>query len=245
MTTSSTPLIDASAMSARVRDYGLNTLSPVVTMVMSGVYATSALALADILRTPDERWVRLSLWFLLMLGSTFIMTRQLHMNLLWVRPLKYYLPLHLGLGFINASSFACLPLSTGGPDGWRFAISLLVLSIPLTMIVPASTVRTLKLKQFSPTLHGVVQHRLHDVLATFRRLPLGSAVALAVVVFAWATRDMDAAWMWVVVGLNIAFSARFLVLLLAEADSFTRFVTEVEEARLVEHAPPPSQAPPG
>lgn len=243
MTTSSTPLIDASAMSARVRDYGLNTLSPVVTMMMSGVYATSALALADILRTPDERWVRLSLWFVLMLASTFMMTRQLHMNALTVHPVPFQLPEQFMLGFINASSFACLPLSTGGPDGWRFAITLLLFSIPVSAAVPSTLLRTLKLKQFSPALHGSVQHRLHDVHATFRRLPLSAAMLLAVVVFAWATRDMDAAWTWVLVGLNVLFCARSFVVLRAETTSFSRFVAEVEEARLVEQAAAREAAP--
>lgn len=245
MTTSTTPLIDASAMSMRVRDYGLNTLSPVVTMVMSGVYATSALALADILRTPDERWVRLSLWFMLMLLSTFAMTRQLHMNAVTAHPMTFQLPVQLVLGFINAASFACLPLSTGGPDGWRFAITLLLFSIPVSAVVPISLVRTLKLKQFSPALRDLVQHRVHDVHTTFRRLPVAAALLLAVAVFAWATREMDAAWTWVIVGVNVAFCVRFLFGLRAETREFARFVTEVEEARLVEQAPPPPQAAPG
>jgi hypothetical protein len=241
--TSITPLIDAASMSSRVRDYGLNTLSPVVTMVMSGVYATSALALADILRTPDERWVRLSLWLWLMLASVFSMTRQLQFNLMSAHPVSFLLPLQLMFGFVSAASFACLPLSTGGPDGWRYAITLLLFAIPMVVIVPTSLLRRVKLNQFSPDLHGVVQHRLRDIRATFRGLPVSSAIALAAAIFAWATRDMDAVWLWVIVAVNVATSVRLFVLILAETGSFGRFVAEVEKARLTEGAPPPQTSP--
>lgn len=231
---SPTQLIDASVLSGRVRDYGLNTLSPVVTMVMSGVYATSALALADILRTPDDRWVRLSFWFVLMLSATYMMTRQLHMNGLGVHPVPSQLPEQLVLGFVTAASFGCLPLSTGGPDGWRFAISLVLLVIPLTVRFPAILSRWLRIEHYSPSLQPAVRRRLDDVLKSFRRLPVISVVLLAVVVFAWATRAMDPRWTWVIVGFNVVFCARLLYVLWLEIGSFRHFVEAVEQARLTE-----------
>ena len=115
------PLIDIDTMNERFRDYGLNTLNPIVTMMMSGVFATAALAFADIVRTPDLRWVRLSIWLWHAVFASTTIIAATNNNLLYVHPRPALIVYQLVFAFVLSAAFACLPLNTGGADGWLVA----------------------------------------------------------------------------------------------------------------------------
>ncbi len=117
------PLIDIDTMNARYRDYGLNTLNPVVTMMMSGVFATAALAFADIVRTPELRWVRLSIWFWHAVFASTATVGATNNNMLYAHPRPALVYFQLIISFVLSAGFACLPLNTGGEDGWLVALA--------------------------------------------------------------------------------------------------------------------------
>lgn len=117
------PLVDIDTINARFRDYGLNTLNPVVTMMMSGVFATAALAFADIVRTPELRWVRLSIWLWHAVYASTTIVAATNNNLLYAHPRPALIFYQLIFAFVLSAAFACLPLNTGGEDGWLVALA--------------------------------------------------------------------------------------------------------------------------
>ena len=230
------PLMDIDALALRVRDYGVNTLSPVVTMMMSGVYATGALALADILRTPDERWVRLSIWIYLTLMSTTGITRQLHMNTHYPQPFLAALPLQLATGSVMASSFACLPLNSGGVDGWLYSIARPLLISPLVLLMPKLISSHLRPEYFDAASRPAIAARVATSFVQFRFAPLQILVSASFVLFVWVTRGTVGPWDAIVAAAYVLLSLSVVTVLFMEVRDFTKFVANVEAARVAELA---------
>ena len=225
------PLLTTEIMLTRNRDYGLNTLAPVVTMMMSGVYATAAVALADILRTPDERWVRLSMWLYLSLFATLATTRYLHYNALVTRPAPFQLPLQLSVGFVIASCFACLPLSMGGPNGWLYAMNLNILIAPMGVILNRNLARWVNVENLSDDLQPLVKRRMADIAEATRSSPVAIVVFLGMTVFAWVTRGTPGPWTEILTGINLVLCALDIMLIIRDARSFQRFQEGIENLR--------------
>ena len=225
------PLLTTEIMLTRNRDYGLNTLAPVVTMMMSGVYATAAVALADILRTPDERWVRLSMWLYLSIFATLATTRYLHYNALVTRPAPFQLPFQLSVGFVVASCFACLPLSMGGPDGWLQAMNLNILIAPMGVILNRNLTRWVSVENLSDDLQPLVKSRIADLAEAIRPSQFATVLFLGLTVFAWVTRGTPGPWNEILTGVNLAFCALGIRVIIRDARSFQRFQEGIDNLR--------------
>jgi hypothetical protein len=230
--TTSTARLDAETMIARARDYGLNTLSPVATMMMGGAYATAALAFADILRSPDERWLRLTLWFAIALNSTLLMMRVLHHNGLYAKPIASQLPMQLFAGFIMSAAFACLPLSTGGPDGWRFAMNLQLLMIPVSVFIGREFPRMLSADNYDEELRPLIAARLSHVRKFLRVFPFAALILVPLNVFVWVGRDIPGPWNDIFTATNALFSIIAVALIAWDVRQYRHLVDGIEEVRL-------------
>lgn len=229
------PLVDVPTMVARVRDYGVSTTNQVVTMMMSGVFATSALAIADIMRTPDEFWLRLSLWCCISVGAIATITRQLHGNALIVQPSPLHVPLQLAVGFFVAACFAFLPLSTGGVDGWRnvYVFQLLVIGAGYMShnLLQANT----KPEYYDGALHDAVVHRLEVFRRVGWRVP-AYAIPVAIAIFiVWLSKSQPWPWIAVLTGWNILAAIAAASTLRVEVQGFKTLLDDIEKVRLTAH----------
>jgi len=236
MTDATPPLIDTHTMVARIRDYGVSTSSQVVTMMMSGVFATSALAIADILRTPDDFWVRITMWFYMMVVSTAAVSRLLHGNSLIVHPSPWHVPIQLASGFLLASNFALIPLSTGGVDGWRFVYGA-QLGLLISGMAGAGLMKTnMRAEYFSAELRTAITRRVEAWAG-------GVSARLVVTVFyialsgvgiagSWLARSNPDPWLQVVVGLNVVMTMFSLTMFTREIRSFQTLLDDIEAVRV-------------
>jgi len=192
--TDDTQLMDVDGLATRFRDYGVNTLNPIVTMMMSGVFATAALALADILRTPDLRWVRLAIWLFLALNSSSGIIRSTCVNLLFVRPHPSLVAYQLSYAFVWSAAFSCLPLSSGGPDGWLYALTapIIVLAI-LGWVVPHFQ-EWIAASTFDPLLRPLINERIRHQQSTGRTLLIALPIYTVMVVVSWVLHGESQAW---------------------------------------------------
>lgn len=232
MTQEMPPLIDTRTMVARVRDYGLSTTNQVVTMMMSAAFATSALAIADIMRTPDQFWVRLTLWLSASVFAILAMTRQLHGNSLIVHPSPFHVPMQLAVGFFIASLFAFIPFSTGGADGWRFACVLQLL-IPTTGYASYALLRRhTRPEFFSAELRFAVKRRVEALERQTFLIPISLLLIGAGIVAAWMSKSNPDPWMQILVAINVFFTLGTLSALVADLRSFRTLLDDIEAVRV-------------
>jgi hypothetical protein len=236
MTDGTPPLMDTPTMVARVRDYGVSTSSQVLTMMMSGVFATSALAIADILRTPDDFWVRLSMWMYMMIGSMVAVSRLLHGNSLIVHPSPWHVPSQLVSGFLLAANFALIPLSTGGVDGWRFVYGAQFVLLTTGLVGAGSMMKNTKAEYFSAELRPAITRWVKDwaggvparlAVAVFYVALLGVGIAGS-----WLARSNPDPWLQVVVGLNVVMTLFSLTMFISEIRRFQTLLDDIEAVRV-------------
>lgn len=237
------PLIDTQTMVARLRDYGLSTTNQVVTMMMSGVFATSALAIADIMRTPDDFWVRLTLWLAGSISAIVVMTRQLHGNSLIVHPSPFHLPLQLAVGFLIASGFAFIPFSTGGADGWRVAYVVQLVGTVAGYVSASLLASNTRADFFSAELRATIEQRIETNERALRRIPFYVLFICACNVVAWVSRSNPDPWMQVLVGLNVLFCFVGIALLAIELRGFKALLDGIEVVRVAALTPDRGQTP--
>jgi hypothetical protein len=178
----------------RIRDYGFNTLGQVAALTMSALFATAALALADILRTPDERWLRLTLWASGVLNSSSALMRLLHAGLTHVTPSPYHLPLVLAWGFIGTINFALIPLATGGADGWRYVYFLIAALFVIAWALARIETNAAPAERFAPMLRPFIERRNAEVRLSIWLILFGAGVSVLVGVLAWVAKFQAADW---------------------------------------------------
>lgn len=226
------PLIDTQTMVARVRDYGLSTTNQVVTMMMSGVFATSALAIADIMRTPDDFWVRLTLWTSATVAAILVMTRQLHGNSLIVHPSPWHVPTQLAVGFLVASGFAFIPLSTGGVDGWRLVYFVQLLSGMAAYVSASLLMKNTLPEFFSSDFRAIIKRHVETNERGRRRIPIYLLFIGAAAAAAWMSKSSPDPWMQVLVGFNVLFAFLSIALLASELRYFRSLLDDIEAVRV-------------
>lgn len=225
------PEIDETAMSARVRDYGLNTLSQVASLTMSAVFATAALTFADILRTPDEQAIRMTMWGGGVLFSSLSLIRILHAGLIHSHPSPFQLPLILAWGFLATINFALIALATGGPDGWRtvYLISalLLLIGIALTWAETGAA----RLDDFVPRLRPAIARRIAESRGIILSGWFGLFASLGSFAAAWHAKAEPEPWVTVLIVINSVTVISLSATIWREIDGFRRFIEDVEQAR--------------
>lgn len=226
------PLIDAQSMATRVRDYGLSTTNQVVTMMMSGVFATSALGIADIMRTPDEFWLRLTMWLTASVGAIATMTRQLHGNTLIVHPSPLHVPMQLTVGFLQAANFAFIPLSTGGPDGWRYAYAIQLAFLCAGYVSNTLLLNNTKTEFYGAELRDAVVHRVGVSNRLGRRIPVYAALGIVAAILAWLSKAEPWPWIHVLTGMNALMAVGALAALNVEVRAFKALLEDIERVRV-------------
>jgi len=249
MTDATPPLIDTPTMVARIRDYGVSTSSQVVTMMMSGAFATSALAIADILRTPDDFWVRFTLWLWMLVTATAAVSRLLNGNSLIVHPSPWHVPVQLSAGFMLCANFALISLSTGGPDGWRY-VYLAQFILLIFGYFGVGLMRTnMRVDYFSSELRVAVSKRVNTWAWTqFPRRAQAFMLVYCVLMAAgmmgsWWSKSNPEPWIGVIIGLNVVMTLSAITLFILEIRSFQTLLDDIEAVRVAALHTVPAQSP--
>src|SRR5262245_7031638 len=101
-------LMTTETMLARMRDYGVIGVSQTASLIMGGVFATSAVTFIDILQGHDALLVRLSGWLAGVTASIQVFDSLIRRSLLEARPTFHAIPL-IGLaGLASMLGFALL-----------------------------------------------------------------------------------------------------------------------------------------
>jgi hypothetical protein len=115
-------ILDARTVHGRLRDYGLWAHTQVSSLLFSGIFALAAVVLLDILRTPDHRVIRLTMWVAAMVTEVATLTRQMQRPILMVRSGMDDLPVLVARGFLTLIALALVAPQYGGVDGWRYGL---------------------------------------------------------------------------------------------------------------------------
>lgn len=115
-------ILDARTLHERLRDYGLWAHTQVSSLLFSGIFALAAIVLLDIVRTPNHRVLRLTLWLAGMVTEVATLTRQMQRPVLMVQSGMSDLPILVARGFLTLIASALIAPQYGGADGWRYAL---------------------------------------------------------------------------------------------------------------------------
>jgi hypothetical protein len=106
---------------ARMRDYGVIGVTQTASLIMGGVFATSAVTFIDILQGHDALPVRVTGWLLGVTASLQVFDSLVRRSLLEARPTFHAIPLIGAAGLASMLGFALLGPQAGGADGWRYS----------------------------------------------------------------------------------------------------------------------------
>lgn len=225
------PEIDEAAMSGRIRDYGLNTLSQVASLTMGSVFGTAALAFADILRTPDDQIIRLTSWFVGVLISSLSLIRILHASLIHSTPSPYHLPLILCWGFLSTINFALVAAATGGPDGWRTAYLLSAALSGIAMLLTWIGTGAARVEDFSVRLRPAIARYIQHSRATGRLGCMGIAAGFIGYPIAWHAKAFPEPWVMVLMGTHVFGMTVISYRMFREVEAFRGLIDAVHQAR--------------
>ncbi len=224
-------LINENDVRQRIRDYAFNTLGQVASLTMSAVFATAALAFADILRNPQDQAGRMTSWIVGVLVACVALMRILHAGLFHFRPSAQQLPLILAWGFLATINFALLPQSIGGDDGWRHvflvAIALNLIGLRLSM----TEVDAANLNAMAPSLKPIVERRIAEFRIPAYGIIPSVLIGLGSYVAVWLAKSRPDPWLAIVVATNLFTIVMISVFALREMRSFDRFVTAFQPGR--------------
>jgi len=118
--------LDLQTLGTRFRDYGMMAHTQVTSLMFSGIFALAAFVLLDMLRTPDQRALRLSFWLVAITAEISTLNHQMLRPVLLGSSGMDSIPLLALRGVIAMFAFALLSPQYAGADGWHFVYLVLI-----------------------------------------------------------------------------------------------------------------------